>query len=121
MTRTIVAGRCAVAHPDFFESGQRKQGLVWSDLQCTAFVDGSLLAWPLADGAYLASSTIGAGALYFNEIPGAAGHYCARFFPDRVGFWRLVLRHPTLGESVLEFDSVPGVAPVSGLNAQFGP
>jgi hypothetical protein len=120
MARTIFAGRLAFGQTDFFESGARKTGLVWSDLQMQMFVDGSLLTWGLSDGASVADSSIGAGFVFFNEISGASGFYLVRFFPDRPGFWRIVLRHPTLGEVVSEFDAVPTAPSFSGLQASFG-
>jgi hypothetical protein len=85
------------------------------------FVDGSLLAWGLSDGTFVANSSVGAGLVFFNEIPSASGFYLVRFFPDRPGFWRIVLRHPTLGEVVNEFDAVSAAPPFSGLQASFGP
>ena len=79
------------------------------------FVDGQVLSWSLVDGAFVADSGIGAGLVCFNEVAGAAGFYLVRFFPDRTGFWRIVLQHPDLGEVVCEFDSLPSTPQSSGM------
>jgi hypothetical protein len=121
MARVIVAGRCSFFQPDFFEAGQRKTGVTWAELTLRAFSNGALLAWPLANGAGVPDSSVSSGAVYFDEVVGCAGFYRLRFFPDRVGYWRLVLQHPTAGECSLEFDSVPAQPSSSGLTAQFGP
>ena len=122
MARTIAAGRVAFAQSDFFESEVRKQGVVWSDLQLSLFVDGLPFQWAVADGVPISDTSIGAGSVFFNEVSGAVGFYLVRFFPDRTGFWRIVLRHSALGvESILEFDAIPQVPQTSGLIAKFGP
>ena len=122
MARTIAAGRLAFSQVDFFESGHRKSGVVWTDLHMTAFVDGTILSWGLVDGTYVADSGIGAGQVCFNEIVGIVGFYLVRFFPDRPGFWRIVLQHPMLGvEVVCEFDAVSPFPSASGLQSSFMP
>lgn len=119
MARTIVAGQCAFGQSDFFESGHRKQGLTWNDIRVNAFFNGAMIAWPLADGSFVSDASVGSGAVYFNEVFGAPGFYLIRFFPDRVGFWRIVLSHSIYGESICEFDAIPSVAPAQGLTASF--
>jgi hypothetical protein len=122
MARTIAAGRLAFGQVDFFESGSRKAGIVTTDLQMNAFVDGTVLSWGLVDGSVVADPSIGAGMVCFNEVSGAIGFYLVRFFPDRPGFWRIVLRHPVSGqEAICEFDAVPPFPPASGLNPSFAP
>ena len=122
MERTIVAGRLAFDQVDFFESGHRKTGVVWSDLRMQAFLNGTVLSWGLVDGTFTPDSGIGAGSVFFNEIVGVSGYYLVRFFPDRPGFWRIVLANPTLGvEVVCEYDAFPAVPSASGLQASFEP
>lgn len=122
MARTIQSGRLAFAQVDFFESGHRKTGVVPTDLQMRAFVDGSVLSWGLTDGTFVSNSGVGAGSVFFNEVIGATGYYLVRFFPDRPGFWRFVLLHPVLGTEVIcEFDAVPSLPSVSGLQSSFEP
>lgn len=120
MARTIFAGRLAFGQLDFFESGSRKTGIAWSDLQMNVFVDGNVLPWGMANGDSAVDSNIGAGLVYFNEVVGASGFYLIRFYPDRTGFWRIVVKHPVLGTEVInEFDAAPLLPPVSGLRASF--
>ena len=122
MARTIVAGRLAFDQVDFFESGHRKTGVAWSDLQMRAFLNASVLSWSLVDGTFTPDSGIGAGSVFFNEIVGVNGYYLVRFFPDRPGFWRIVLSHPVLGVEVIrEYDAFPAVPSASGLQASFEP
>jgi hypothetical protein len=122
MARIVIAGRLAFAQLDFFYSSSRKTGVIWSDLQLSTFVDSYMLPWPISDGVGISDQTIGAGAIFFNEVVGASGYYLVRFFVDRVGFWRLVFKHPTLGtEQILEFDSVPADSQMSGLVARTVP
>lgn len=120
MARLTISGRLAFGQVDFFDSGSRKTGIVWSDLEAHSFVNGEVLSWGIADGAAVSDSTIGAGAVYFNEVSGASGFYLIRFFPDRIGFWRIVLNHSTLGEVILEFDVLSPTPQISGLQASFG-
>jgi hypothetical protein len=102
----------------------RKTGEVYSQLTLNVFVDNGLLAWPLADGTLIADSSVAAGTIYFNEIAGSPGYYSVRFFPDRIGFWRLIFREMALGEEmILSYDvasAQPG-APSTDLNASFIP
>ena len=122
MARTIASGRLAFSQADFFESGHRKLGIAWSDLQMSMFVDGEVLSWMLVDGTFASDSSVGAGLVFFNEMPGAVGFYLVRFFPDMPGFWRIVLRHPVLGtESIFECDAVPLAPHAGGLTASFEP
>lgn len=121
MARAIVSGQLAFLQLDFFESGNRKVGVQWSDLQLSAFVNNLVLPWSMADGSSVADSSIGAGAVYFGEVVGASGYYSARFFADRPGFWRLVFKHSTLGEQVVELDIVPPTMPALGMTARVAP
>jgi hypothetical protein len=81
-------------------------------------VNNQILSWPLLDGTAVADSSISAGNVYFNEIIGAPGFYSLRFFPDRVGYWRISVVASSF-ESLLEFDVNPASAQSSGLIASF--
>lgn len=121
MGRNVSSGSLARAQADFFQiSGQRVVGVVWSTLAAHVFVNNAALPWPAADGSAVQDSSISAGKVYFNEIAGSPGFYSVRFFPDRVGFWRIVLRSDSLNaEVVLEFDVAAPAPPAGGLNATF--
>jgi hypothetical protein len=120
MTRTVYSGRLLFSQADFFESGYRKLGIHVSDLNLHLFVNNEPLLWTLTDGFNVQNSSIGSGRVYFDEI--YAGFYNVRFFPDRSGFWRVVLRHTTLNtEFITEFDAVPPAPLTSGLNPSFIP
>jgi len=102
----------------------RVVGESYASLLLNIFVDNGLLAWPLADGTTVADSSVAAGTVYFNQISGAPGYYSVRFFPDRVGFWRLIFREMTLNEEVIRsYDVTPArPGPASNeLNASFVP
>ncbi len=95
-----------------------------SSLSVSVFVDNGPLPWALADGTTVADVSVSAGTIYFNQIASAPGYYSVRFFPDRLGFWRLVFREVTLGEErILSYDVTaarPGPAS-NELNASFVP
>ena len=102
----------------------RATGVVVSNLDVIIFVNNSLLSWDLQDGTLIPDSSISSGVICFNEISGSSGYYSVRFFPDRIGFWRLIFTNASLGEEIiLEYDVVPAktFAPTSanGLNASF--
>lgn len=120
MARLIASGRLAYCQADFFESGSRKTGVQYIDVQARVFVDGVVLPWIISDGTFVPDSGVGAGSVFFNEVAGASGFYLVRFFPDRPGFWRIVISHPVLGvEIIREFDAVPPTPTTSGLLASF--
>lgn len=125
MGRTVSAGVLVRDQLDIYNppsSFTRSTGVVPSGISVTAFVNNAAVAWPLADGTAVADSSVSAGTVYFNEIPGSAGFYSLKFFPDRVGFWRFVIRiAATSTEVVKEYDVVPSqqVNASSGLNASF--
>lgn len=114
MGRLISAGALAYEQLDFFlpaGSVNRVSGIVVPNLQMTMFVNNSVLAWPLVDGSAVADSSVVSGSIYFNEIAAAPGFYSVRFFPDRVGFYRLVFLASSYGIEVeKEYDVLsPGV------------
>jgi len=127
MGRSVSAGSLVRDQVDFFLPGggsNRVPGIGISQLGLTVFAENSLLAWPLADGTLVPDSSISAGTVYFNEISGASGFYSVRFFPDRVGYWRIVLRNAALSAEVArDFDVAPAgpLGPPNGLNATFIP
>lgn len=121
MARHIFAGRVAFSHADFIESGNRKSGIEWLDVEAKVFFNGEILPWPISDGSNTPDSSIGSGVIYFNEVVGAVGFYLVRFFPDKTGFWRVVLKHSETKEVTLEFDVSSSTQFSSGLLASFGP
>ena len=127
MSRIVSAGTIAYSQADFYQSSGsvlRISGIIASNITLSIFVNSSLLSWNIANGLTISDSSISAGTVYFNEIPGTSGFYLIRFFPDRIGFWRAILTYPGISqETLLEFDVVPsGVfksVQVSGLTASF--
>jgi hypothetical protein len=106
----------------YFPSGssQRTTGLTASIIQATLFVNNALMSWPLMDGASVPDSSISSGYIYFNEISGSPGFYSIRFFANKVGFWRLVMKNNSTGiEQVKEYDVTSSSNNSSGLNASF--
>lgn len=111
MGRLISAGALAYEQLDFFlpsGSVNRIAGIPASSLQMWLFVNNQILSWPLVDGTMIADSGIVAGSVYFNEIAASPGFYSVRFFPDRVGFFRLVFLSQSYSiELVRELDVLP--------------
>lgn len=104
-------------------STNRAIGITFSQITLQIFVDNSKLLWPIVDGTLIADSSISAGNVYLNEIPGSPGYYSIRFFPDKIGFWKLSILNTTLNQEITkEYDIVPAgtFGPTSsGLNASF--
>lgn len=89
-------------------SVNRAQGYSVSGLSLALFFNNALVAWPLVDGSLVPDSSVSAGTVYFNEIQGSPGFYAVRFFPDSVGFWRVVLTAANIQtERILEYDIAP--------------
>ncbi len=123
MGRNVSSGSLVRSQADlFFPAGStnRVDGVDVSSLTLKVFANNAPLAWALVDGTSVQDSAISSGSVYFSEISGSPGYYSVRFFPDRVGFWRLVLRSASLGAEVaLEFDVTTPVPQAGGLNASF--
>jgi hypothetical protein len=125
MSRQVSAGQLIRDQLDLYIPPghfNRVVGESFASLTLKIFADNGLLGWPIADGTNVSDSSVASGTVYFNEIQGAPGYYSVRFFPDRVGFWRLVFREPTLSqEDILSYDVLaarPGQAS-NELNASF--
>jgi len=130
MGRLVSAGNLVYDQLDLFSpptSINRVQGETAAQFTLVIFANNSLISWPIADGTNIPDSAISSGTIYFNEIAGSPGYYAIRFFPDRVGFWRLIFRETAFSVEVIrEYDVVassvftPG-AGSNGLNASFIP
>jgi hypothetical protein len=118
MGRLLSAGSLVRDQIDLYlPSGSinRIQGYALSGLSLALFFNNSPVAWPLADGTLVPDSSVSAGTVYFNEIQGSPGFYSVRFFPDAVGFWRIVLTAaPLQTERVLSYDVAPAGSFKSG-------
>jgi hypothetical protein len=98
----------------------RAVGILVTSLTLSIFLNNSPLSWSVQDGLTVPDSSISAGIVYFNEIPSYPGFYSVRLFPDRVGYWRIVLVSASLAqESSFEFDVVPANPSPIGLTATF--
>jgi hypothetical protein len=85
----------------------RLPGVTVGSLSASLFLNNVLVPWPLLDGSSVPDSALSAGSVLFNEIQGAPGFYSVRFFPDRTGYWRVVVSHPACGEQALDYDVTP--------------
>lgn len=114
MGRQVPAGSIIYAQPDMYvpaTSKVRQAGIQSSSLQVVTFVNNARQAWSLMDGTLVQDADVSAGKVYFNEVVGSSGFYSVRFFPDRVGFWRVILQHQGLQlEWVMEYDVLPAGA-----------
>jgi hypothetical protein len=105
--RQVSAGTLVLSQLDFYTPNTitRMTGILSTDIVFKLFANQINLNWPLIDGIQIPDSSISAGTVYFNEIAGFAGFYSIRFFPDRIGFWRLIFNHaPSQSDLILEFD-----------------
>lgn len=111
MSRLINAGSVVYDQLDWFNpnnSINRAPGLTIAAISFLGFVNNSVLIWNFADGTSVLDSSISAGTVYFNEITGQPGYYQIRFYPDRVGIWRLTFRQISLQiEIIKEYDVLP--------------
>lgn len=127
MSRSISAASLVRDQIDLYDppgSITRVAGVTAAAVSVTVFANNTPIPWPIQDGSVIPDSTISAGIVYFNEIVGSPGFYSFRFFPDRIGFWRLVFSIPVIpAEVIREFDIVSSkmLAPANGLNASFIP
>lgn len=104
----------------FLEDGKtRAQGVVPADLQLKIFLDGSQVDWPLLSGVGINDPRVTAGRVYWSEF--TTGFYYVRFFPNRVGTWRLVITYPAKDQAVsLSYAVSPQYAsPPLGMRASF--
>ena len=111
MSRLVSAGTLIFDQVDIFLPNQpsiRVEGLTSATITITAFVNNAALTWPLQNGTGVADSAVSAGGIYFNEISGSPGHYSLRFFPDRVGYWKINVRSAAnLVEIPREYEVAP--------------
>lgn len=101
-----------------FISGTVRQSMPISALSLKLFVNNQILPWTLEDGTTVVDSSISSTKVYYNEISGHSGFNSIRFYPDRIGFWRLVFNSPLI-EVIKEYDIIGAKAATSGLNASF--
>ena len=129
MSRIVSAGSIVQSQVDYYSppgSISRAAGINLTTVSAVAFVNNSqLTTWSLVDGTSVPDINVSSGYIYFNEIVGSSTYYSVRFFPDRIGFWRVILTNLSLNsEQILEYDVVPagtfqpGIS-TSGLNASF--
>jgi len=123
MGRSIAAGVLARDQLDIYNppsSFTRETGVVPGDLTLVLFVNNVPVVWTILDGTTVADSSISAGSVYFHEIPTEDGFYNVRFFPDRVGYWRMVFGVNSI-EIIKEYDVVSSTTgnTSGGLNASF--
>ncbi len=111
MGRQVAAGSIAYAQVDFYYpagSIVRPSGITISNLGLALFLNNARQGWGLQDGTLVQDGSVSAGNIYFNEVVGSNGYYSVRLFPDRIGFWRVILTHPGFKiEQILEFDVLP--------------
>ncbi len=126
MSRLLPSASLIRDQVDYYDptgSVNRALGVTFSQITLQIFVDNSKLLWPIVDGTLTADSSISAGTVYLNGVSGSPGFYSLRFFPDKVGFWKLSLLNTTFNQEVIkEYDVVPAgtFGPTSsGLNASF--
>lgn len=87
--RTVQAG-LVFEYLDLFDvGGARVTGVTSGDLQVKLLFGSTDTEWSLVSGVGVADINVVAGKVYCEEFE--AGYYSLRFFPNRVGTWRLLL------------------------------
>lgn len=126
MGRSIQAGHAVHDQIDFYESSSsfiRVPGITLDKLAFFVFYNNSLLSWSAADGSYTPDANLTSGYVLFNEISGSPGFYSIRFFPDRVGYWRIIVYNTlTNAQQIRDYDISPAqnqYVNSTGLNASF--
>lgn len=126
MGRLLPSGSIVRDQLDFYSppgSFVRLPGVSVSQLNLAAFYNNAPVLWPLVDGSSTLDSSIVSGSFYFNAIPGALGYYSLRYYPDKVGYWRVVVYDTVSGsEQVRDYDittAVQSSALNTGLIASF--
>lgn len=125
MSRLIEAGEIVFDQLDFYQSvfPNRIEDIPVSSLEFKVFNNNMLMPWTFVDGTNVQDGQIAANVLYFNQISGNPGYYQIRFFPDRIGFWRVIVKYPTFSiEIIREYDAKPNSSVCDtggGLQASF--
>jgi hypothetical protein len=124
MSRSVPSASLIVDQIDLYDPPGgiiRAVGVLAADVTVSVFSNNSFMSWPLIDGTMVPDSSISSGTIYFNEIVGQPGFYSVRFFPSRIGFWRLIFSIPSItAEVIREFDVFSqSSGPANGLNASF--
>lgn len=119
MSRLLHAQSLVYDQLDFYLGTQRVPVGV-TEIEMKLFVNNQLLPWDLVDGSSVVDGAISASRVYYNGISSAPGYSSIRFFPDRVGFWRLIFSR--LGvEIIKEYDITSAKNSSGGLIASFSP
>jgi hypothetical protein len=129
MGRLVSAGAIVYDQLDFYNPPGgivRATGITLANLAPKLFYNNVPQAWPFQDGTLVPDSSVASGTVYFYELAAPwLTYYSVRFFPDRVGYWRLIFTNVGLGvELIRDYDVVPAGAlassgPSGGLNASF--
>lgn len=123
MGRVITSGCVVKDQVDCIVSGSRVTGMQSSNVSVKIFANNNLLMnWSSASGTGVPDSSVSSGVVYFNEIPNAPGFYSIRFFPNTIGYWRVVLNFQSQSMEVSrEYDITANKDVVSSnsLNASF--
>jgi hypothetical protein len=119
MSRQVHAQSVVYDQVDFF-LGTNRISVPITSLESKLFVNNQLLPWTLEDGTTVLDISIAATKIYYNEIAGSPGYNSIRFFPDRIGFWRLSIKYSTI-EIIKEYDILGTKSSSGGLNASFTP
>lgn len=123
MVRSLAAGALIRDQLDFYfptNSKARLVGVQAASLLTHLFFNNEPLMWPLYDGTTVVDASISAGTIYFNEISFSPGYYAVRFFPDKIGFWRLIVANPSIAtEQILAYDIHASSCAPNGLQFSF--
>jgi len=119
--RLAPSGRLVLEQVDLFlaDGKTRAQDVTQADLQLRVFLNGTQVDWPLVSGQGVQDTRVTAGRVYWTEF--SAGFYDIRFFPNRVGTWRVVLTYPAHDQAIsLSYDVAPQYQSTpSGMSTSF--
>jgi len=120
--RTVQAGLVVFEQVDLYlpDNTTRATGVVPANLQAKLHVGSIDTSWPLVSGVGVQDIQVSAGKVYWEEFE--AGYYSLRFFPNKVGTWRLLLTWTSQSKSFsFTYDAVakPAFPGALGLKATF--
>ena len=125
MARTVSAGSPVIDQLDVFNADTfgRISGLSASDFTVTVFRNNQDRGWAVLTGTNVPTSSVSSGTVYLNEIPTNPGFYSLRWYPDSLGYWRIVLRYDST-DYIKDYEVLPKpstAASISGLVTSFYP
>jgi len=118
-SRIVQSGKLVFDQVDLFlgDGMTRAQDVLPAALTLRVYMNGRQLDWPLVSGAGVNDVQATSGKVYWTQF--SAGFYSARFFPNAIGEWRILITYPAFNQAVsLSYDVTPPVGVSGGMGLQ---